>query len=346
MRKSIQGIVITGLMTLGFSSLALEKANAQKDEFYWGNPDIPYIEQRGFSLGVNIGMSELWSDLGTYNVLDRYNNTLVKDDILGTLRGMGGFFVRYSHVPGVAFRLGINYGKLHATDEWNYDKAIVAKTVKEDPYQRYLRNLDVQTSIWEANLMFEFAPLRAFSNWEFSKAAKMRTQPYILLGASGFHFNPRGTYYDIETGSKSWVDLRPLRTEGQGYKVDGKDFPETYSMFSYAALGGVGVKWDIGKGLTFGVEYQFRYTFTDYLDDVSGQYIDPIYFDIAYLNQKNKNEMARKMADRSNEIIPGYKQQPYSYRGDPTDVDKYSTLSLMFAWKIKWREVPWWQTYQ
>src|SRR5690606_19388077 len=117
--------------------------------------------------------------------------------------------------------------------------------------------------------------------------------------------------------------------------------PENYSLWSYAGVGGIGVRFDIGKGLGLGLEYQLRYTFTDYLDDVSGQYIDPLHMDIAYIDQYGKSRLAKKMADRSDEIIPGYKHQPGEMRGDPSNNDMYSTVSVMFFWKIKKRDTPW-----
>ncbi|MNX89505.1 hypothetical protein D3C86_1215210 [compost metagenome] len=92
-----------------------------------------------------------------------------------------------------------------------------------------------------------------------------------------------------------------------------------------------------------GLEYVTRYTFTDYLDDVSGQYIDPLRFDIAYLGDNVKADMAKKMADKSFELAPGTKHDAGQYRGDPKNKDMYSTISLNFFWKINKRNSPWWR---
>lgn len=342
MRKSLQSIFIAGLMTLGLGTLAT-RSSAQH-EYDFGNPDIPYIEQRGFSLGVTLGQADIWGDVGTKSIMDHYLNEEYKSDIFGNMRFMGSMFVRYTHIPGLSFRLGIGYGSLYATDKWNEEKALDATYIKDDYYQRYVRNLDIKTNIWEANLLAEISPLR-LSNWEFGNLAKSRIQPYILLGVSGFYFNPRGTYKDLTAGTEKLIDLQPLRTEGQNMNAPGATFPKGYNLFSYAAVGGVGVRFDIGKGLGLGLEYQLRFTFTDYLDDVSGKYIDPLHHDIAYLNQGAKSELAKKMADRSNEIIPGYKNEPGALRGNSADNDKFSSLSIMFYWKIKKRASPWWSTY-
>lgn len=292
-----------------------------------------------------MGQTDIWGDVGTKSVIDHYTNDVYTKDVFKNMRFMGGMFLRYTYVPGISFRWGVNYGSLYATDEWNREKALKATNIQDDSYQRYLRNLDIKTNIWETNLLFEFSPFR-LSNWEFGALAKSRVQPYLLLGASGFYFNPRGTYKDLTTGVEKEVDLQPLRTEGQNFTAPGQTFPKGYNLFSYAAVGGIGVRFEIGRALGLGLEYQLRYTFTDYLDDVSGQYIDPLFHETAFLNKGNKSALAQKMADRSNEIIPGYKHPAGSFRGNPDKNDMFSSLSIMFFWKINKRMTPWWHTYQ
>jgi len=343
MRKALQGIFLTGLMAFGFNTVISDKAQAQViQDKYWGQWDIPYVEQRGWSLGWNIGLADMWGDVGTYKLMDKYTSKKYTGDILKNIRGMGGMYAKYTHIPGLGFRIGVNYGKVYATDEWNYDKAIVAKSITEDPYQRYIRNLDANTTIWEGSFLIELAPLRTFSNWEFGKMAKMRFQPYILLGATGFYFNPRGTFTDLVTNQEKWVDLRELRTEGQGFVVEGKEYPKPYSVFSYAVAGGIGFKWDIGTGLSLGVEYLMRYTFTDYLDDASGAYADVNHRDIAFMDRLNKQYMSQRMSDKSSELIPGYVNPAGKLRGNPDDNDMFSSISLNLTWKVKWREIGWW----
>lgn len=341
MRKSLQSIILASLLTVGCSVLTTTNTHAQH-KYDWGNPDIPYIEQRGFSLGVNVGQADIWGDVGTKSILDHYTNSVYTKNVFKSMRMMGGLFVRYTYVPGISFRLGVNYGALYATDEWNKDKGLKAKNVADDSYQRYVRNLDISTNIWEGNFLFEFSPLRV-SNWEFGNLAKSKIQPYILVGFAGFHFNPQGTFKNLTTGDERLVDLQPLHTEGQNFTAPGSIFPANYSLWSYAGVGGLGVRFDLGRGLGIGLEYQLRYTFTDYLDDVSGQYIDRQQMDIAYLDMYGKTDLAKKMADRSSEVIPGYKHQAGEFRGDPSNKDMYSTVSVMFFWKIKKRDHPWWE---
>ena len=343
MRKLLQGFFLTGLAALGLSTVNISEAQAQVHRSkYWGHWDFPYLEKRGWSLGWNLGVSEMWGDVGTFNVLDKYTSSKFTNDITKNVRGMGGMYAKYTHIPGLAYRIGVNYGRVYATDEWNYDEALKAKTIYEDSYQRHLRNLDANTNIWEASVLVEFAPLRTFSDWEFGKTAKMRFQPYVLAGITGFYFNPRGTYTNLVTKKESWVDLRELRTEGQGFSVEGTNYEKQYSVFSYAGAGGIGVKWDIGTGLSLGVEYLLRFTFTDYLDDVSGNYADVNHRDIAFADNENKRYLSQRMANKSQEVMPGHEYPLGFQRGDNSNNDMYSSISLNLCWKVNWREFGWW----
>lgn len=326
-------------ITSAFALLGLSQAQAQS-EYYWGHSDHPYIEYRGFSLGGNFGMTDLWGDLGTKKVLDHYTNNKYWNDP----HFMGGLFVRYTYLPGWAFRMGVNYGKVFADDAWNQQYAFESEYRHRDYVNRYYRNLNVRTSIWEANLMTEIAPLRLFSNWEFSRNALRRFQPYLLLGVTGIRFNPMGYLKDYESGYSKWYDLRPLSTEGQGFNVDG--MPDYYSRYTWGAIGGVGFKWDVGRMFGLGLEFQLRYLMTDYLDDVSGKYIDPIYFDIQHVNNPGQSEFVHRITDKTWVIAPGTYNAPGTYRGDPNNKDMYSTISVMFYWKVDKQAIPWWRDYR
>lgn len=322
-----------------FIGSMLSDANAQS-QYYWGQSDMPYIEYRGFSLGTTFGMSDMWGDVGTKSFVDHYLNDKYWDEP----HFMGGIFLRYTHMPGLAARLGVSYGKVYATDKWNQSKALEAATVQDDYFQRYLRNQTIRTSIWEGSLVFEIAPLRLFSNWEMSRSAHRNFQPYLLVGASAFRYNPTGLYKDFVNNTERWHDLRPLRTEGQGYNLPG--MPAVYDMYSYAVIAGLGVKWDVGRSFGLGLEFQMRHTFTDYLDDVSGKYIDKIYHDIANVERPGQAQFVYDMMDKSYEIMPGYKHAPGEYRGDPNNKDMFSTISLIFYWKVNPRAIAWWNNYK
>lgn len=341
MQNILRNAFNIGLLA-SISLFATNEAQAQKTKrekrHEWMQPDIKYVDQRSFALGVTYGMTDLWADVGTKGPIDHYAN----GDYWNNLKGMGGIFMKYTHIPGLALRVGVSNGTLYANDRWNEDAAARATDLYADPVQRYYRNLDVKTNIWEGTMMFEISPFQLFGNWEFGKRANGRFQPYLLAGFGGMYFNPRGTFVkDFETGQKEWIDLRPLATEGQNFDKAG--YPQPYSRYAMVVPAGIGFRVDIGRGLSIGMEYIMRYTFTDYLDDVSGKYVDPKLFDIAFLNEGHKPVQARQMADRTRELLPGSVHAAGEYRGDPSTNDMYSTLSLNFYWRITKRAIPWWR---
>ena len=83
--------------------------------------------------------------------------------------------------------------------------------------------------------------------------------------------------YLDKTGALSWVDLKPLRTEGQGMPI--ANAPKEYSLTSFSFPIGIGVRFNITENTSIALELMNRTTSTDYLDDVSGRYIDNAEFD-------------------------------------------------------------------
>jgi hypothetical protein len=66
-----------------------------------------------------------------------------------------------------------------------------------------------------------------------------------------------------------------------------------YHKFQVAIPFGIGVRYRLNQIMDFSAEIGFRYTFTDYLDDVSRNYVDL---------DKLDSELARAMSYRTNEV--------------------------------------------
>ena len=81
--------------------------------------------------------------------------------------------------------------------------------------------------------------------------------PIAFIGVAVTTQNPKA-----ELNGETF-NLRKLRTEGNAY-----------SSLAFVIPFGVGMKINVTKFLNFAVEGGLRYTFTDYLDDVSTQYLD------------------------------------------------------------------------
>lgn len=174
------------------------------------------------------------------------------------------------------------------------------------------RNLSFKTPIREIALIGEFHPTMLKYYDEIPLYS-----PYVVLGAGWFSFNPRANL------GGNWVDLQPLRTEGQGFPQRPGTRPYDLSGFNF--MGGLGLKYDISHVVTARAELLLRHTFTDYLDDASTIYVDPDWFD-ANLHPA-KAALARQLYDRSNEKDPLY-SGPYAIRSNPKTNDHYLTFNF------------------
>jgi opacity protein-like surface antigen len=325
MRKTLVRSIIT--LCAGLATATMVKAQDPKPNRLFRMP--AYVDPPSWSIGINVGMSDLWGDVGTKSIIDHY----VNEQYWSNTKFMGGLYGRYMPHPALGIRLGVNYGMLYASDKLNEDKAKKASSIEDDSYQRYLRNLNVKTRIWETQLLFEIN-LRRF-NVE-SDAARKHFNPYIAVGVGGYNFKAKGEFLNEATGVRRWIDLDKLNLEGQGTP----NGPAKYSQWQVNVPLGLGLRWDIGRQLGLGVEYMYRYCFTDYLDNVSANYVDPNLFGNGI--PTTDVSASRAMFDKSWEIDKNITHQPGEKRGNSAVKDSYSTISINFYYKIKSRKSPWW----
>ncbi len=288
-----------------------------------------YIEQDGWSIGMNAGLSDLWGDVGTKSFITHYTNSKYFDKVAS----MGGLFGRYTIHPCLAVRLQANYGTLYATDKWNYDAATSVQLQGEDPYQRYARAQNAKVYMFEGSLLFELDLLRI--NPESKRAAK-RGQPYLALGFAYFHFNTYSTVGD----EGRWVAVRDLHLEGQGW---GPDYPKQYRPWQPAIPIALGYRWDLGEHLNFGIEYMYRKTFTDYLDGVSGKYVDQKEYAMHLAPDDAVN--AQYVSDKGYYLGLQQPNAKGNMRGNPSNKDAYSTLTLILYYKINTNTRKWFRRY-
>lgn len=155
--------------------------------------------------------------------------------------------LKYDVTSHVAVRTNFTYGRIEGNDKLNKPSLQV-------------RNLSFQTKIVELNLLGEYTVF---------DLSQKRFSPYIFGGVAAFRFNP----YAYDTlGNKLF--LKPLSTEGQG--LTGYADRKPYKLTQFAIPFGAGIKYRINDNAVLGYELGFRKTFTDYLDDVSKTYVDPV----------------------------------------------------------------------
>ncbi len=165
------------------------------------------------------------------------------------------------------------------------------------------RNLSFTTPIKELSLMAEFNFMSYIPD-----AGKNKYTPYIYLGAGIASYAPRAMY------KGNVVGLRPLKTEGQ---------TSPYANTAIVVPFGAGFKYNFSGKWTVAADLGYRFTNTDYLDDVSKNYAAKGSF---------SNETARALSDRSGEKTNVYIGNAGSQRGDYRQRDFYMFVGFTVSY--------------
>ena len=108
--------------------------------------------------------------------------------------------------------------------------------------------------------------------------------------------------------------LQPLKTEGQ---------KKPYSLNQIVIPLGIGVKMNITHHLSLSIEYGIRKTFTDFLDDVSGLYADPVIVQSPTGTEINISDRS----PNSYNVIP-------DQRGNSSDKDWYAVSGIILTYEF------------
>lgn len=206
-------------------------------------------------------------------------------DLSFTRPGIGVFF-GHRFGPRYTLRGSFTYGTIRGDDFESADFN------DENARYRYVRNLHFRNRIKELTVtaMFDLFPN------ELSYISRVVWTPYAFAGVTVFHHNPQA-FVSEDSGlpeAGTWVDLQPLGTEGQHAELLETDVNhgiEPYKLIQIAIPFGIGVRYKLNQVLDFSVESGVRYLFTDYIDDVSANYVDPGVF--------GDDALARLMSDPS-----------------------------------------------
>ena len=274
-------------------------------------------------VGLGIGPSFFLGDLGG---APGKGKTFIKDVDIPLTKLMKGVYVNFYPVEWLGFRLAANIGQLEGQDSLTDNKGGHERFRKQ-------RNLGFKSNIMEAYAAFEFYPTVFLEKYD---GLQHKIRPYGLGGVGVFHFNPKGQYIE-PNGNKKWVELKPLRLEGQGMA----EYPDRkeYSLTQLELVMGGGVKYYLKENMYVGFEILHRKTFTDYIDDVSKQYINPALFS-TYLAPEQAVQ-ARQLMYRENIYNPAV-SRPYinTQRGDPKENDAFFSGLIRFGWRINGDNSP------
>lgn len=189
---------------------------------------------QNFEIGANIGGTNYNGDLAPTFFVPKESHFA------------GGVFLRYNANEFISVRAQIFFGMISGND-MNFDTENARS-----------RNLSFESPITEFSIMPEWNIL-GFDSYNQEKPFS----PFLTAGIAFYKFNPRTSY------ENRFVDLQPLGTEGQGMS----GFPQRYQLTQFAIPIGGGVKVAPTHNITITAEASLRKVFTDYLDDVSTNYV-------------------------------------------------------------------------
>jgi hypothetical protein len=254
-----------------------------------------------WDFGGHLGASNYLGEMG--GNADTRKDFIADIKLSKTQFTLGGF-ARYKVTPMISAKIAANWVRIEGADY-----------LSSNPGRRG-RNLSFQNDIVELSLtgqVFFYEIPDLGRTYRYRNDFKM----YAFAGIAGYYHNPK-THYKGE-----WIPLRPLQTEGKSYSAFGASVPL-----------GIGLFFTIEKKHRIGWEFDWRTTFTDYLDDISGNYADP-----ADLSSPEAVLLANRRDELGNaEGVPDPRNYaPGSKRGDPSHNDSYLSTQIYYSYVMRGR---------
>lgn len=286
---------------LAWTCLLLSVISANAQFYYYDNK---YMENAVvIETGASFGIMNCITDLGGGK---GQGKKFTKDINWKNSKIAFGIYVAGLYQNKAGLRLEANFGDVTAYDS-------ILKDVAASTAGRYERNLSFRSKITEFQLIAEIHPL-LFINPDEAP----RLSPYVLSGVGLFSFDPKAKLKGI------WYSLQPLRTEGQGFREYRERQPYKLSQLNISA--GLGLRYELNSFLNARLEVNYRFLDTDYLDDVSTDYINPDLFNV-YL-PINQAAVAQQLYNRKYELNPSDLPGIGDQRGNLKDNDAYFTIQL------------------
>ena len=254
-----------------------------------------YVQEGEFGIGV--GAAHYFGDLNTRAALNRPKFS-------------AGAFFRKQFGNYIGVKVAANYAQLGYSD------------IYSDNETQKRRNLSFNSNIWELSLsgdfnFFKFYP--GISGFTYT--------PYVSLGVGVFSYDPYAYL------NKEKYFLRPLGTEGQGSALypDRKQYNSMAVCFPIA----LGFKYNLNERTNMFVEAGYRFTNTDYLDDVSTSYTPDAFQSLP----NGQPSVVQLLADRSYETgAPiGIKGRQ---RGNSSQKDGYVIAQVGISFNISSYKCP------
>ena len=241
--------------------------------------------------------------IGIFGGIGNYQGDLINSIYVGKLtRVAAGVTGEYELSNKLSLRAGFTFAQIAGDDQYNSKEYLK------------LRNINFESNIAEFSLVAQYYTF-GFDNRRWS--------PYVFGGLAVYHFNP----YILTTDNEK-IFLKPLSTEGQGLTA----YPESkpYSLTQLAIPFGGGVKYALNDNIRIGAEIGLRKLFTDYLDDISTNYVDEN--DL----RAERGDLAVQVAYRGDEVAGGNPNYPAkgAQRGGFDQKDWYYLTGLTLSFRL------------
>jgi hypothetical protein len=251
--------------------------------------------------GVSVGVSNYLGDIGGK---EKTRRDFVADMKMAKTRWNVGGFARYKVHQKFSVKMALDYLRIEGDDKLSSNPG------------RNGRNLNFKNDMFDLAVtgqVFFFEDNDLGNTYRYKNGFRA----YFFAGLGAYYSNPK----TLDGG----VKLRTLQTEGVAYSPVGINIPA-----------GIGFYFTIHKKHRIGYEINYRTTFTDYLDDISGVYVDP----------STQSPEAAALANRTDELKgldPEFVKN-FGFdnnlgigqkRGDKTNKDGYMTMSLSYSYVLR-----------
>lgn len=261
--------------------------------------------QYGYDYGISLGFSNYLGEIGSNS--EEAQGFLLDTELSQTRLSAGGFF-RYNFTERLGAKLNLNYARISGAD--SLAVAITALA----------RNLSFRTDIFEASVVGEYS-FFTFNDLTRSSRQRVDFKTYIFGGAG------IALYYPHAERNGEYFSLRELATEG---------IENQYDEFTVIIPAGAGLNFTFNKKIRLGLDMGYRFTFTDYLDDVSTRYADPAQLPTVE-SQFFSNRTARAYESgrvSESELSSGF-FRPGSRRGNPETNDGYLIFQFQLSFVVQ-----------
>ncbi len=256
--------------------------------------------QYSMDFGLNLGAANYLGEIG--GGPGEARPFLLDMKFQQTNISVGGFY-RMNFTRNIAAKVAFNYSRIEGADSLTGEPTRIA------------RNLSFRTDLLEFNLTGEYT---FFSFNDMSRRSKNRVDfsSYVTAGVGVLFYYPYANFND------KWYYLRPLQTEG---------VENAYDEMAIVVPFGIGANFTFNRKIRLGIEFAYRFTNTDYLDDIST--------DFAY-DSELPFEESKIFANRSAEAFargdadlpdPGFYVSGSNRGGDGNDGYLIGNISLSYV---------------